>query len=68
MVPEINLTPQLEERFVSRFAPRFGAGAVVSLHSGMTNPQRLKAGWPRTAARRASCWARAWRCLPACQA
>ncbi|MHB1410754.1 MAG: DEAD/DEAH box helicase, partial [Acidovorax defluvii] len=42
MVPEINLTPQLEERFVSRFAARFGAGAVVSLHSGMTNPQRLK--------------------------
>ncbi|WP_369858302.1 primosomal protein N' [Acidovorax sp. 69] len=42
MVPEINLTPQLEERFVSRFAPRFGPGAVVSLHSGMTNPQRLK--------------------------
>jgi len=42
MVPEINLTPQLEERFVGRFAPRFGAGAVVSLHSGMTNPQRLK--------------------------
>jgi hypothetical protein len=27
MVPEINLTPQLEERFVARFAPRFGAGA-----------------------------------------
>jgi primosomal protein N' (replication factor Y) len=42
MVPEINLTPQLEERFVGRFAPRFGAAAVVSLHSGMTNPQRLK--------------------------
>jgi primosomal protein N' (replication factor Y) len=42
MVPEINLTPQLEERFVGRFAPRFGPGAVVSLHSGMTNPQRLK--------------------------
>ena len=42
MVPEINLTPQLEERFISRFAPRFGAQAVVSLHSGMTNPQRLK--------------------------
>lgn len=42
MVPEINLTPQLEERFVGRFSPRFGAGAVVSLHSGMTNPQRLK--------------------------
>lgn len=42
MVPEINLTPQLEERFTQRFAGRFGAGAVVSLHSGMTNPQRLK--------------------------
>ncbi len=38
MVPEINLTPQLE----SRFAARFGAEVVVSLHSGMTNPQRLK--------------------------
>lgn len=42
MVPEINLTPQLEERFTTRFAPRFGSQAVVSLHSGMTNPQRLK--------------------------
>ena len=38
MVPEINLTPQLEQRFVARF----GAGDVVSLHSGMTHPQRLK--------------------------
>jgi len=43
MVPEINLTPQLEARFVERFGPSWGAGAVVSLHSGMTNPQRLKA-------------------------
>jgi primosomal protein N' (replication factor Y) len=42
MVPEINLTPQLEERFVARFGPHYGAGSVVSLHSGMTNPQRLK--------------------------
>jgi len=42
MVPEINLTPQLEARFRSRFAPLYGEGAVVSLHSGMTNPQRLK--------------------------
>jgi len=40
MVPEINLTPQLEDRFAARFGP----GAVVSLHSGMTNPQRL-ASW-----------------------
>jgi len=41
MVPEINLTPQLEARFTERFAPRYGAGSVVALHSGMTNPQRL---------------------------
>lgn len=40
MVPEINLTPQLE----ARFKARFGADSVVSLHSGMTNPQRL-ASW-----------------------
>jgi primosomal protein N' (replication factor Y) len=38
MVPEINLTPQLESRFIARF----GTDAVVALHSGMTNPQRLK--------------------------
>jgi len=42
MVPEINLTPQLEARFLARFAPRYGAGSVASLHSGMTHPQRLK--------------------------
>ena len=42
MVPEINLTPQLEARFKARFAPLYGEEAVVSLHSGMTNPQRLK--------------------------
>ena len=41
MVPEINLTPQLEARFLARFGPVYGAHAVVSLHSGMTNPQRL---------------------------
>lgn len=38
MVPEINLTPQLESRFIARF----GADSVVALHSGMTHPQRLK--------------------------
>ncbi|WP_417282545.1 replication restart helicase PriA [Comamonas sp.] len=42
MVPEINLTPQLQERFVARFTPQYGQEAVVSMHSGMTNPQRLK--------------------------
>ena len=39
LVPEINLTPQLE----TRFAARFGASACVSLHSGLTPPQRLAA-------------------------
>ncbi|MEY5100754.1 MAG: hypothetical protein RJA36_3473 [Pseudomonadota bacterium] len=37
MVPEINLTPQLEARFGERFA-HWG---VVSLHSGLTPAQRL---------------------------
>ena len=41
MVPEINLTPQLEARFRERFEPLYGADAVVCLHSGMTPPQRL---------------------------
>ncbi|GAA3999291.1 primosomal protein N' [Comamonas faecalis] len=44
MVPEINLTPQLQQRFAERFAPLYGPQAIVSLHSGMTNPQRL-ASW-----------------------
>ena len=39
LVPEINLTPQLE----ARFAARFGAAACVSLHSGLTPAQRLAA-------------------------
>ena len=39
MVPEINLTPQLEARFQGRFADV----GVVSMHSGMTPAQRLKA-------------------------
>ena len=42
MVPEINLTPQLEDRVRVRISPIYGDMAVVSLHSGMTNPQRLK--------------------------
>lgn len=37
LVPEINLTPQLEARFIARFGPE----RVVSMHSGMTPPQRL---------------------------
>ena len=42
MVPEINLTPQLQSRFEDRFGPLWGAHAVVALHSGMTHPQRLR--------------------------
>ncbi len=37
MVPEINLTPQLE----GRFRERFGRWGVVALHSGLTPAQRL---------------------------
>ena len=42
MVPEINLTPQLEARFHARFAPLYGDQALVALHSGMTPAQRLR--------------------------
>jgi primosomal protein N' (replication factor Y) len=38
LVPEINLTPQLEARFAARFAGHH----LVSLHSGLTPPQRLR--------------------------
>ncbi len=38
LVPEINLTPQLEERFAARFRGR----RIVSLHSALTPAQRLR--------------------------
>ena len=38
LVPEINLTPQLEARFAERFPGRL----MVSLHSGLTPAQRLR--------------------------
>lgn len=41
MVPEINLTPQLQSRFAERFA-HLGKERVVALHSGLTPAQRLK--------------------------
>ena len=41
MVPEINLTPQLQARFEERFA-HLGNERVVAMHSGLTPAQRLK--------------------------
>lgn len=41
MVPEINLTPQLEARVRERFQ-HWGPDAIVSMHSGMTPAQRLR--------------------------
>ena len=42
MVPEINLTPQLQERLQERFA-HLGQHRLVAMHSGLTPAQRLKA-------------------------
>ncbi|MFM2111547.1 MAG: primosomal protein, partial [Pseudomonadota bacterium] len=42
LVPEINLTPQLIERFEARFSATHGPQAVVALHSGLTPAQRTK--------------------------
>jgi primosomal protein N' (replication factor Y) len=41
MVPEINLTPQLQARFEARFA-HLGVERVVAMHSGLSPAQRLK--------------------------
>ena len=41
MVPEINLTPQLEARVKERFVPLWGEHSIVCLHSGLTPAQRL---------------------------
>ena len=42
LVPEINLTPQLEARFADRFGSGPAARRIVSLHSGLTPAQRLR--------------------------
>ncbi|PTT82855.1 primosomal protein N', partial [Pelomonas sp. HMWF004] len=43
LVPEINLTPQLEARFIERFAAACPEPlAIVSLHSALTPAQRLQ--------------------------
>ena len=43
MVPEINLTPQLENRIRARFKVQLGLGGIVTMHSEMTPAQRLNA-------------------------
>ena len=42
LVPEINLTPQLEARFAERFGAAPVPRRIVSLHSGLTPAQRLR--------------------------
>jgi primosomal protein N' (replication factor Y) len=42
LVPEINLTPQLEARFAARFGGGDAPRRIVSLHSGLTPAQRLR--------------------------
>jgi primosomal protein N' (replication factor Y) len=42
LVPEINLTPQLEARFAERFGSGPAPRRIVSLHSGLTPAQRLR--------------------------
>jgi len=42
LVPEINLTPQLEARFAERFHAGAAPRRIVSLHSGLTPAQRLR--------------------------
>ncbi|MGB3289383.1 MAG: DEAD/DEAH box helicase, partial [Burkholderiaceae bacterium] len=46
MVPEINLTPQLEQSLRARLAGLAGADALAVLHSGLADGERLQA-WLR---------------------
>lgn len=43
MVPEINLTPQLERSLRARLAAVAGAGGLAVLHSGLADGERLQA-------------------------
>ena len=43
MVPEINLTPQLEQSLRARLAALAGANALAVLHSGLAEGERLRA-------------------------
>ncbi len=42
LVPEINLTPQFEAAFCSRFAGLLNGGAIVTLHSGLSEGERAR--------------------------
>lgn len=44
MVPEINLTPQLEAALRARFEPLIGPGGLAVLHSGLADGERV-ASW-----------------------
>jgi len=46
MVPEINLTPQLEQSLRARLAGLLPAGALAVMHSGLADGERLRA-WLR---------------------
>ncbi|AWD32202.1 Primosomal protein N' [Candidatus Kinetoplastibacterium sorsogonicusi] len=41
LVPEINLTPQLEEVIINRFYPIFGENLLTIMHSGLSDKERL---------------------------
>lgn len=43
MVPEINLTPQLEQALRTRLEPMIGSVGVAVMHSGLADGQRLQA-------------------------
>jgi primosomal protein N' (replication factor Y) (superfamily II helicase) len=62
LVPEINLTPQLE----SLLRARFGAVGVVVLHSGLPDGER-SAAWLAAHEGRASSSAHGWRCSHRCR-
>jgi primosomal protein N' (replication factor Y) (superfamily II helicase) len=42
LVPEINLTPQFEAAFRTRFAATLADGAIVTLHSGLAEGERAR--------------------------
>lgn len=46
MVPEINLTPQLEAALRARFEPVIGAKGLAVLHSGLADGERIES-WSR---------------------